>query len=220
MDIDWDFISDDEHERVGALHTPLTAAVRRLIAASIRTGADEESIERARQAIDEVSQLLESAPPSRPRLLRHAETGLPVVWGNPAAGQHNPIAPPMTAHHEGGRCWSEFTLGPVYEGPPGLVHGGICALLLDQLLGEVATDQLSKPKFTGTITLKYLRGTPLGPLRAEAWVERTEGYKTYARGFLADAQGPTVEAEGVFIMPAWARDDDWQERRDMGVAAG
>jgi hypothetical protein len=220
MDIDWDFISGDEHERVGAVHKPLTEAVRRLIEASIRTGADADAIERARQAIDEVSRQLESVPPSRPRMLRHVETGLPVVWGNPAAGQHNPVAPPMTARHEGSRCWSEFTLGPVYEGPPGLVHGGICALLLDQLLGEVATEQLSKPKLTGTITLKYLRGTPLGPLRAEAWVESTEGYKTYARGFLADAQGTTVEAEGVFIMPAWARDDDWQERRDSGVVAG
>lgn len=69
----------------------------------------------------------------------------------------------MITHHEDGRCWTEFTLGPVYEGPPGLVHGGICALLLDQLLGEAATSQLSKPKFTGTITLRYLRGgTPLG----------------------------------------------------------
>jgi acyl-coenzyme A thioesterase PaaI-like protein len=112
----------------------------------------------------------------------------------------------MNTHHEEDRVWTEFTLGPVYEGPPGLVHGGNCALLLDQLLGEVATHQLSKPKFTGTITLKYLRGTPLGPVRGEAWVERTEGYKTYARGFLGDAQGATVEAEGIFIMPAWARD--------------
>jgi hypothetical protein len=47
---------------------------------------------------------------------------------------------------------------------------------------------------------------PLAQLRAEAWVERAQGHKTYARGFLADADGPTVEAEGVFIMPAWARD--------------
>jgi acyl-coenzyme A thioesterase PaaI-like protein len=100
------------------------------------------------------------------------------------------------------------------------VHGGICALLLDQLLGEAATSQLSKPKFTGTITLKYLRGTPLGPLRGEAWLERTEGYKTYARGFLSDAEGPTVEAEGVFIMPVWARESGGQERSDSGVVAG
>jgi acyl-coenzyme A thioesterase PaaI-like protein len=206
MDFDWGVISADEHDRIGALHEPLAEAVRRLIEASIHSGADADTIMAARQTIDEVTEMLERAPTDRPRVLRHEETGLPVVWRNPAVGRHNPLAPPMNTHHEEGRVWTEFTLGPVYEGPPGLVHGGICALLLDQLLGEVATHQLSKPKFTGTITLKYLRGTPLGPLRGEAWVERTEGYKTYARGFLSDAQGATVEAEGVFIMPAWARD--------------
>jgi acyl-coenzyme A thioesterase PaaI-like protein len=55
-------------------------------------------------------------------------------------------------------------LQALYE--PGLVHGGMCALVLDQLLGEAASDGLTKPLFTGTITLKYLRGTPLGLLRA------------------------------------------------------
>jgi hypothetical protein len=141
------------------------------------------------------------------RFQRHEATGRPVVWSNPVIGVRNPLAPPLTVHHEpGGRCWSEFTLGRVYEGPPGLVHGGISAMILDQLLGEVATDGLMTPKYTGTITVKYLRGTPLGPLRAEAFVERSENHKTYARGFISDAQGPTAEAEGVFIMPVWARD--------------
>ena len=86
------------------------------------------------------------------------------------------------------------------------VHGGICALVLDQLLGEAASAGLTEPKFTGTITVRYLRGTPLGPLQVEAWVDHKSEHKTYARGVISDAQGPTVEAEGVFIMPAWARD--------------
>ncbi len=43
--------------------------------------------------------------------------------------------------------------------------------------GEAASDGLTKPLFTGTITLRYLRGTPLGPLRAEAAIERTDGYQ-------------------------------------------
>ena len=220
MDFEFGVISADEYERVSALHQPLAAAVRRLIDASLHSGADAETIQEARRAIDEISETLEQTPTDRPRILRHEESGLPVVWRNPAVGLHNPLAPPMITHHEGDRCWTEFSLGPMYEGPPGLVHGGICALLLDQLLGEAATSQLSKPRFTGTITLKYLRGTPLGALRGEAWVERTEGYKTYARGFLADAEGTTVEAEGVFIMPAWARDLDGQERSDSGMVAG
>jgi len=126
---------------------------------------------------------------------------------NAATGECNPIAPPMIVHHEpDGRCWSEFVLGAAYEGPPGLVHGGVCALVLDQMLGEAASEALTQPLFTGTITIKYLRGTPLGPLRAEAFVERSEGIKTFAHGHLSDAAGATVEAEGVFIKPAWARE--------------
>ena len=219
MNLEFEVISAEECERLESLHGPLAQAIRRLIDASIRTGADAETIVRAQVAIEAVSTSLEHTETDRPRTLRHAETGRPVVWTNPAVGRHNPVAPVMTVHHEpAGGCWSEFTLGPVYEGPPGLVHGGICALVLDQILGEVATDGMSKPRFTGTITLKYLRGTPLGPLRAESWVECIEGHKTYARGFLSDGQGPTVEAEGVFIMPAWARDDGGLERSDSGVS--
>ena len=89
-----------------------------------------------------------------------------------------------------------------------MVHGGISALVLDHLLGEASSGGLTKPRFTGTITLRYLRGTALGPVHAEARIDRIEGHKTYARGFIGDADGPTVEAEGVFITPAWARNGD------------
>jgi len=117
-----------------------------------------------------------------------------------------PDRPPIVVHHEGGgRCWSEFVLGSAYEGPPTLVHGGVSALVLDHMLGEAASEGLSKPRFTGTITVKYLRGTPLGPLRCEAWIERSEGIKVFACGTISDAAGITVEAEGVFIEPSWAR---------------
>ncbi|HEY6646377.1 MAG TPA: PaaI family thioesterase, partial [Mycobacterium sp.] len=149
----------------------------------------------------------ESKQRSATTTLRHEATGRPLTWTNPAVGLRNAIAPPMVIHHESdGRAWSEFNLGRPYEGPPGWVHGGICALVLDHILGEAASEGLTQPKFTGTITLRYLRGTPLGPLRAEAFIERIEGVKTFARGYLSDAQGTTVEAEGVFIRPAWARD--------------
>jgi hypothetical protein len=208
MDFGFDVISAQEYERLHALYHPLTQAVRDLIEASIRTGVDEDTIRTAQAAIEAVTETLEGRESDGVRkLLRHQETGRPVVWANPAAGVRNAVAPPMVIQHDGnGRWWSDFTLGTAYEGPPGWVHGGICALVLDQMLGEAASDGLTKPKFTGTITLKYLRGTPLGPLRAEAFVDRIEGVKTFARGYLSDADGTTVEAEGVFIQPTWARD--------------
>ena len=78
--------------------------------------------------------------------------------------------------------------------------------MLDHLLGEAASEGLSKARFTGTINVKYLRGTPLGPLRCDAWIDRNEGVKVIARGTISDAEGVTVEAEGIFIEPAWARE--------------
>jgi acyl-coenzyme A thioesterase PaaI-like protein len=207
MDVTFKVISAEEHDRLQALYEPLTQAVRDLIDASIRTGVDDDTIRNAAAAIDAVTKTLECEQHDGSPPLRHASTGRPLAWANPAVGLRNAVAPPLVIHHEDdGRCWSEFRLGAAYEGPPGLVHGGMCALMLDHILGEAASDGLTKPLFTGTITCTYLRGTPLGPLRAEAAIERVDGIKTYVRGQLADSDGVTVEAEGVFIQPAWARD--------------
>ena len=50
-----------------------------------------------------------------------------------------------------------------------------------------------------------MRATRLGNLHAEARIVRTEGIKTFAVGHLADDEGITVEAEGLFIQPRWPR---------------
>ena len=207
MDFGFDVISAEEYERQRVLYEPLTGAIRNLIDAGIHTNVDEATARDAQAAIEAAAEMLNSKRRTVANTLRHEDTGRPLAWANPAVGLRNAIAPPMVIHHEDdGQCWSEFTLSGAYEGPPGWVHGGICALVLDHLLGEAASEGLTQPKFTGTISLRYLRGTPLGRLRAEAFVERSEGVKTFARGYLKDADGTTVEAEGVFIRPAWARD--------------
>ena len=54
MDFDFDLIDTEDYERIRELHEPLAHAVRRLIDASIHTGADAEDIRRAREAIDDV----------------------------------------------------------------------------------------------------------------------------------------------------------------------
>ena len=206
MEATFEVLSEEELDRVTATYAPLTEAVRELIDATVRTQADDDLVAQARTAIGAVTQSLLSQR-TRPPGVSYRIDGRPLPLGNAATGQCNPIAPPLVVQHDNdGRCWSEFVLGAPYEGPPGLVHGGVSALVLDHMLGEAASQGLTKPLFTGTITIKYLRGTPLGPLRSEAWIDRTEGVKAYARGQLSDAAGVTVEADGVFIMPAWARE--------------
>lgn len=207
MTANWEgqLISSQEYDRLQNRYGPLADAVRRLIDATVRTAAGADALRAATTAVDAVTESLQPLDSGDRPVYRHADTARSLLLTNPAVGQRNPIAPPMVVQHAGGRCWSDFTLGAVYEGPPGLVHGGISALVLDHLLGEAASDGMAKARFTGSITLRYLRGTPLGPLHAEARVDRVDGHKTYASGFISAAEGPTVEAEGVFITPVWAR---------------
>lgn len=207
MDFSFEAISAEDYDRQRSSYEPLTDALRRLIDVGIHTEVDDATVQEALRHLEAAEDLLGRVQRSGRSTLRHADTGRPVAWANPAVGLRNAIAPPMIINHEpDGSCWSEFTLGPAYEGPPGWVHGVIGALVLDHILGEVASGGLTQPRFTGTITLRYHRGTHLGPVRAEAFVERSEGVKTFARGYLKDDEGVTVEADGVFITPAWARD--------------
>jgi Thioesterase superfamily len=208
VEIPYEVMSADEHDRLAGLYGPLTDAVRELMDATIGTEADQDAITAARTAIQAATDALRSRQRDETQVVRYAVGGRPVVWSNAVIGLRNPIAPPLTIHHgeDGTQCWSDFTLNGAYEGPPGLVHGGVCALVLDHVLGEAASEGLTKPLFTGTLTVRFVRGTPLGRLRAEAAVERTEGVKSFVSGHLSDAEGITVEAEGIFIKPAWARD--------------
>ncbi len=205
MDFTFEAISAAERDRLEALYAPLAQSVRRLIEAGIRTGADEKTVRDAQAAIEGVAETLDATTDgTSPPLV---VDGRPVAAGNPVTGWRNAVAPPLVIRADpDGLWWSEFELGETYQGPPGWVHGGVLALVLDQLLGEAASEGLTKPLFTGTITLRYLRGTPLGSLRAEAAIDRTDGYKTFVSGHLSDAEGKTVEAEGIFIQPVWARD--------------
>ena len=203
--IPYEVMSAEEHDRLAAVYGPLTQDVRELIDAALKTEAEPDSIEAVRTTIRSATDALRSRQRDEGRVVRHAVGGRPVVWGNAVIGLRNAIAPPLTIQHGDDAAWSEFTLGSAYEGPPGWVHGGVCALVLDHVLGEAASAGLTKPLFTGTLTLRFVRGTPLGRLRADAAVERTEGVKSFVSGHLSDADGVTVEAEGIFITPSWAR---------------
>lgn len=198
-----------ELQQLRSVYEPLAQSVRRLIDVSIRTHADEATVKSAIDKIDCAASELASTPLRDGSFgLEHTTDGQPMVWGNVVMGVRNPSAPPLVVQHEvDGTVWAEFALGAAYEGPPGHVHGGVCAMLLDHILGATA-HKPGNPAYTGTLTVRYLRGTRLGrPLRAQARVDRVEGSKTFAVGHIADADGVTVEADGVFIHPKGAQSD-------------
>ncbi len=199
-------LSAAELERLRRIYEPLTQSVRELIDVTIRTEVDADTVAEVTAQIGAATARLRDKQLPGPFGVRYTDEGGNMAWGNPVIGLRNPIAPPLVLNRDDtDKVWTEFHLGAAYEGPPGHVHGGVCALVLDHVLGEAASGGLTRPAFTGTISCRYLRATRLGPLHVEATVDRIEGVKTFAVGHLADDEGITVQAEGVFIVPKWAR---------------
>jgi len=206
LDFTLENISAEDVERLRALYEPLAQSVRELIDATVRTQADAATVAAAKSEIDSATARLRQKQLDGSFGVRYLASGERLAWGNAVIGIRNPIAPPLEIHHDAnGKSFCDFHLGAAYEGPPGHVHGGVAALILDHLLGEAASDGVN-PRLTGTISLRYVRATRLGHLHAEAITTRIDGVKTFAAGHLADEEGVTVEAEGVFILPRWARD--------------
>lgn len=201
----WSPTPTAEIERIEAAYDGLTAAVRDLVDVTIRSTVDLDEVDRARVEVEAIVDRLRREQVDGPARVYFNDEGRSWNWGNAVVGRRNAIAPPLRlTWDDDGLVHSEVDLGAAYEGPPGLVHGGVTALLLDHLMGETASDRHTRVTFTGTLTLRYLRGTPLGPLRLEARIERTEGRKVFVVATIGDDQGATVEAHGTFIVPRWA----------------
>jgi len=200
-----DEIPNEELDRIEAAYGPLAAAVRELVDATIRSTVPPEEAALALAEVEAVVKRLRSQQISGPAGVRFNSEGRAWNWGNAVVGLRNAIAPPLEITHvRSGLAYAEVDLGAAYEGPPGLVHGGATALLLDHIMGETAAAAFTRVTFTGTLTMVYRRGTPLGPLRLDARIDREEGRKVWVVASIGDAEGPTVEAEGIFIIPKWA----------------
>ncbi len=201
-------LTSEEVDRMRAVYHPLADSVRALVDATIRTEVDADEVAAVKAEIDAATARLRAKQIDGAFGVRYTTGGDRMAWGNPVVGIRNPVAPPLIImRDESGGAFTDFVMGAAYEGPPGHVHGGISALVLDHVLGEAASNGI-RPRFTGTITMRYLRTTRLGRLHAEAHIDRHDGVKTYVVGHLADDEGVTVEAEGVFITPRWARDQN------------
>jgi len=111
------------------------------------------------------------------------------------------------------------TLHLPYQGPPGYVHGGVSALLLDHTLG-VANFWAGASGRTGELTLRYHRPTPLfTELAVRGRQTSVDGRKIRTEGEISTADGTVcVSAKGLFITP---RPEDVRFGRvDRSASAG
>jgi Thioesterase superfamily len=121
---------------------------------------------------------------------------------NPVTGGGSALAPPLHIELAGNAVVGTCTLGLAFEGPPTFAHGGVSAMLLDQLLGY-ATSAAGHPGMTVSLELRYRAPVPLQTqLRLTAEVIGVSGRRVTARGTIAAAAEPDtvlVEASGAFV---------------------
>jgi len=87
-----------------------------------------------------------------------------------------------------------------YEGPPGHIHGGILATLLDEAMGKV-NKLFDTVSMTRHMEIEYLRPSPLGQTHTVTGrFVRREGRKMFMEGDIRNAAGDVlVRGKGLFI---------------------
>jgi acyl-coenzyme A thioesterase PaaI-like protein len=116
-------------------------------------------------------------------------------------GMSNPLAAPLHVWLEGDRVVGWAVYPQQYEGPPGCVHGGFVAAAFDDLLGAAQTLS-GTAGFTGTLTVRMVRPTPLlARIDYEGGVTGVSGRKILVWGNARHAGEVVASAEGVFVTP-------------------
>jgi uncharacterized protein (TIGR00369 family) len=101
---------------------------------------------------------------------------------------------------EDGSVVCRATIADSFEGPPGYVHGGVIATLLDETMSKSVRAQ-GLIAVTSRMEVSYLRPVHSGaPIRLEGRLLRSEGRKHWSEARIRDARGHLLaEAKGVFI---------------------
>jgi acyl-coenzyme A thioesterase PaaI-like protein len=197
-------MSDEEVDEIEGRYGPLAVALRDLVDAAIRTRAGDAEVKEAVRTVEALTAVLRADQIDGPSGVHYNSSGRSWSWGNAAIGLRNAVAPPMEVEHrENGETHAEVHLGAAYEGPPGMVHGGVSALLLDHLMGVTAS-QMTRVTFTGTLTLRYRNPLPLGDVVLDGRVSGEEGRKVFVTAEISGERGVAVEAEGIFVVPNWS----------------
>jgi acyl-coenzyme A thioesterase PaaI-like protein len=182
----------------------LATAMRGLIETAVTTTVPAGEVRAAAELVRAVTERLGVArrPVSQLPALDDLTTGRRVF--SPVTGSGSPLAPPLVVRRDGDGVVGHATLGVAYEGPPSFVHGGMSALLMDQLLGSAAA-AAGVWGMTAHLELDYRGPLPLEQeLVLRAAVVETAGRKSVITGTIALADAPDrilVEARGVFVMP-------------------
>ena len=186
--IEW--VASDERRQLGG-------ALRRLLDVVVQTGADPDVLAAAAATVDQLAEgLAGSALQADDSLAADSYRSHMSLVG----GLSHPAAPQLVMTVDADQATGEVVVGPLFQGGPGLVHGGVIALLIDHAMGCVAA-QPDRPAMTVKLEVRYRRPTPLGvPLTVSARLQRSDGRQLRLSASIVAGGEVTVEADGVFLI--------------------
>jgi len=118
---------------------------------------------------------------------------------------------------EGSKLICDFCLTNLHESYPGMIHGGVSAAILDELMGNALLQWERKICVTTSMKISYGGSILVGRhYRAQAWLEK----QTRENDDLFRVSGEIVDAEGNALVIArgtflWVSAPDWS--RAFGV---
>ncbi|WP_068164549.1 PaaI family thioesterase [Rhodococcus phenolicus] len=178
-----------------------TAAARRVIDALLRTDREDPDLDRIADELERAAAHLEEHADDLDERMFDMWDGDGVARHDPVTGHENALAPPIVVRGRAdGSVEGRVVLTLPYQGPPGYVHGGVSALLLDHVLG-VANAWAGARGATAQLDVRYHRPVPLfEPLTVAARAVTRDGLKTGTVGEIRLADGTVcVSVDALFV---------------------
>lgn len=178
----------------------LAARIRELVEASVLADDGAVDLFAAAARIEAVTGSLRRGAKDSPQLLASLGGGW-VSVNNPVEGMGNPLAPPLVWRRVGAdSVLAECVFSAVHEGPPGRVHGGWVAAVLDHAVGR-GVAAAGFPGMTASLAVNYHEGTPYGvPLHVEGRLVRREGRRLHAAAEIRAGDQVTATATAVLVL--------------------
>jgi acyl-coenzyme A thioesterase PaaI-like protein len=111
-------------------------------------------------------------------------------------GPHHDIGLRVRTFRGQGEVLSPIVIPKRFEGPPEGAHGGIVAAYLDEVLAGAALNHTGRPHWTGELSIRYVRPTPVErPLLGRGRAVRQSGKYLDLEGTLEDLESGEVVAK-------------------------
>jgi acyl-coenzyme A thioesterase PaaI-like protein len=181
-------------------------AIRDIGHAVIGHHAEPALIEEVASTIDAMTARVAEGDPRQRVHTPYEDRWQPVADGGrmhtyddrPFSGRSSPWGLDLSVHRHGEEIEAVLTLRSAHEGAPERSHGGIVAALFDDVFGYVL-HVINEPAFTGELTVRYERPTPLHrPIACRGRLASRDGRKLFIEGELVDleTEGRPVVARG------------------------